>query len=163
MNILFVTTDLHTGKFETVIVPNIANKAELIGFVVELFGQASEVSVEFLDQHIEPVTNGKTLIGWKDLQEDTLYQWMILDVVEPSKDVVYSQAVNVTTAQLQKIVDVLSHDVYEDEQPLSIDEVLNNPQLLDYICSNTIEDGVALYDPHEAWNNDCWCEWKDYR
>lgn len=51
----------------------------------------------------------------------------------------------------------------EQEELLTIEEVLANPKLRDYLCGEAVEDGIALYDPHEFWNNDGWCDLRDYR
>jgi len=74
--------------------------------------------------------------------------------------------VEVNNVQLQGIIDTLNRfeiDENEGETPLTIEEVEGNKELLTYLCKEAVEDGIALYDPVEFWNNDGWCDFKDYR
>lgn len=71
----------------------------------------------------------------------------------------------VSREQLEGIIKCLNENELSDEQEerLTIEEVLANPKLRDYLCGEAVEDGIALYDPDEFWNNDGWCDLRDYR
>lgn len=78
---------------------------------------------------------------------------------------VCSVVVNVTEKQLLSFIEILNK--YEiddnDEERLTSEEVLSKPNLLEYLCKEAVNDGVALYDPFEFWNNDGWCDFRMYR
>lgn len=81
-------------------------------------------------------------------------------------EVVFTKECHVNREQLQDIIDVLNRneiDEDEDEQPLTIDEVIGNKALLEYICGEALDNTESLYDPVEFWNGDGWCDFKDYR
>ncbi len=69
----------------------------------------------------------------------------------------------VTEEQIQKIVNLLNKwSIDEDEQPLTLQEVLTNQNLLDYL----IDQDAVLYgltDMSEYYRNDGWCDFRDYR
>jgi hypothetical protein len=78
--------------------------------------------------------------------------------------VLYTVQVGVNQDQLEQIIKCLNkYEIDEDETELTIEEVKSNPNLLKYLCEEAVVDGVALYDPFEFWNNDGWCDFKDYR
>jgi len=63
------------------------------------------------------------------------------------------------------IVEVLNKyevDTEDGEKLLTLDEVLNNHALLAYLAKNAVFEN-GWYDPEEAWNNDAFCDWEDYR
>lgn len=79
---------------------------------------------------------------------------------------VYTQEVHITKVQLEGYIDTINNGMDEEDdeyQPLTYKEVVNKKDLLHYICSSVIEDGVGVYDPEEFWNNDGWCDITDYR
>lgn len=80
-------------------------------------------------------------------------------------EVVFRKEVTITNEQLEDIVKVLNRDGCSQQPPLTVSEVIEKPELLDYICGEIIEDGVlaALCDPMEFYRNDGWCDWKQYR
>lgn len=75
-------------------------------------------------------------------------------------EVVYTGQVPITRSQLESFIRVIN---ISTNQPLTIEEVLANERLLQYICFEAINDGVALHDPTEFWNNDGWCDVEQYR
>jgi hypothetical protein len=79
-----------------------------------------------------------------------------------NQEIVFVVPVNITKIQLVNIILVLNKFEFP-EDPLTIEEVLSNPELLKYICTEAAEDGTALFDPFEFWNNDGWCDIFDYR
>lgn len=79
-------------------------------------------------------------------------------------DVVFVVPVSVTKNELESFLLVLNElELEEDEDELTVEEVLNNPDLLRYLCEEAVEDGVALHDPQEFYSNDGWCDFRDYR
>lgn len=81
---------------------------------------------------------------------------------EVSNDVVFSMPMHVTRSHLQSFVNTINQ--FEKPQPkLSVQEVIDNKELLNYICSNALEDGVAMYDSTEFYRNDGWSDWEQYR
>lgn len=79
-----------------------------------------------------------------------------------NKDVVFKATVDVTKQHLEAFIETLNA-WDRPTSPLTLEEVLSKPVLLKYICSEAVEDGVAMYDPEEFWSNDGWCDWQDYR
>jgi hypothetical protein len=78
--------------------------------------------------------------------------------------VVFTVPVNITKKHLISFIEVLNqYEIDEAEEELTIEEVLSKPKLLEYLCIGAVEDGTAMYDPFEFWNNDGWCDFKDYR
>jgi hypothetical protein len=90
-------------------------------------------------------------------------------MTEPT--IVKQVLVSITDIQLQTFIDQINQDLAdedgdlfdEDDGLLTITEVVGNQKLLDYICESAVEDGTAVYDPEEFWNNDGWCDWSDFR
>lgn len=54
-------------------------------------------------------------------------------------------------------------DEEDGDSPITLEEAITNERLLDYICKEAVEDGVAMYDPEEFIQNDGWCDVADYR
>ncbi len=78
-----------------------------------------------------------------------------------SSKVVYTHPVNVTQKDLEDIIPYLNRDCCS-QQPLTIEELVGNEELLKYVCAQAVEcDG--LFDPQECWNNDGWCDWEEHR
>lgn len=79
-------------------------------------------------------------------------------------ETVFVVPVKVTSVQLQSFIDILNGwEFKKHETRLTFDEVMANPKLLEYICTEAVLDGVAMYDPLTFWNNDGWCDIRDYR
>lgn len=78
-------------------------------------------------------------------------------------EIVLEVVVKVTKNQLLSFINVLNKWEFGKKDQLTFDEVMSKPKLLNYICSTAVEDGVALYDPLSFWNNDGWCDIRDYR
>lgn len=81
-------------------------------------------------------------------------------------EVVYSVTTHISREQLLGFIKILNEyeiDEDEGEELFTVEEVLSKPDLLKYICTEAVNDGVALYDPIEFWNNDGWCDVKDFR
>ena len=75
-------------------------------------------------------------------------------------------AVPITGDDLERFIKVINGgwEVREEEvPPLTLPELMSNDRLMEYIVTEAVEDGVAMYDPGEFWNNDGWCDWQDYR
>ncbi len=80
------------------------------------------------------------------------------------QEVVFVVPVNVTRSQLvDNIIRILNRYELCEEEPLTIEEILSKPELLKYLCTESVKDGIALYDPYEFWSNDGWCNVRDYR
>lgn len=78
----------------------------------------------------------------------------------------YKVTIEVTEGQMEDIIDCLNkYEVDEDEgeERLTLEEVKSKPNLLKYLAEEAVKDGVAPYDPMEFWNNDGWCDFRDYR
>lgn len=89
---------------------------------------------------------------------------LVRDYSETS-EIVATYKVGVTRKQLESFVETINHYWLDDEEdaPLTVNEVLQNEKLQDYICGEAILDGVAMFDPDEFANSDGWCEVADYR
>lgn len=82
-----------------------------------------------------------------------------------NSETVYTVQVNITKSQLLNIITILNKweiDEEEDETLLTFEEVTSKPLLLKYICEDAVK-GDGLVDPEESWNNDFWCDFRDYR
>lgn len=77
-------------------------------------------------------------------------------------ETIFVVPVKVTSTQLQSFIDVLNKWEF-DEDKLTFDEVMAKPKLLEYICTEAVLDGTAIFDPLSFWNNDGWCDIRDYR
>ena len=81
----------------------------------------------------------------------------------PELTIVYRYEVVVTRAQLRDFIKGVNLDVHDGEEELTIEEVLGNPKLLKYICSEVIDGYMLSIDGPEHWNNDGWANWRNYR
>lgn len=80
------------------------------------------------------------------------------------QDVVCVVPVSVTEKQLESFIAILNGwELRKHEERLTLEEVMSKPKLLEYICREAVEDGVGVYDPLTFWNNDGWCDIRDYR
>lgn len=78
--------------------------------------------------------------------------------------VVHVVQVEITETNLQDIIDILNkREIDDGEVPLTLQEVVKNKQLLEYICKEAVNDILGLYDPHELWNNGGWEDFKEFR
>ena len=77
----------------------------------------------------------------------------------------YTVKTIVTEEEVRGIVDVLNSDVYKEdgEEELTFEEVRDNPNLLEYICTSYVEGNDGSGDVDEIWNMDGFCDWKEYR
>jgi len=71
--------------------------------------------------------------------------------------IVYTQTYEITESQLRKVVDLMAT---ESDPPLTMDEVLGNDYLKEYLCEGIIMCG---YDIEDFFICDGWCDWRDYR
>lgn len=72
--------------------------------------------------------------------------------------------VPVSEQMMQEVIDVLNeYEIYPEDgdQPLTLEEVKNNPDLLKYLCSDP--DPFVTREVVEFWNADGWCDFKQYR
>lgn len=72
----------------------------------------------------------------------------------------------VTYGELKSFIAVLNeHESSCKDNKLTLDEVMNTPDLLDYLCEQAVEDEekLAFSDPFEFWNNDGWCDFWRFR
>ena len=90
---------------------------------------------------------------------------MMSNVGDP-EDSLWAVAVHVSVSQIESFIKTINNG-YEvssgEAEPLTIQELMSNDRLMDYICTGAVEDGIAMYDPFEFWCNDGWCDWQDYR
>ena len=78
--------------------------------------------------------------------------------------VVFTVLVHITRDQLANFINVLNRfELRDGEEPLTVDEVISKPNLLKYICDEAVEDGAAIVDPVQFWNEDGWCDWRQFR
>ncbi len=62
------------------------------------------------------------------------------------------------------ISDILNTINRFEDNPFTLEEVLSNEKLLDYIVSEIANDTpLSLYDPFEVWNSDYWSDIHKYR
>jgi len=73
--------------------------------------------------------------------------------------------VEVTIKHILSFMEVLNDREIErpEEEFLTLDEILKNHKLMKYLATEAVNDGVAMFDPFEFWNNDGWCDFRDYR
>ena len=73
----------------------------------------------------------------------------------------------VSRQHLEEIIEFLNEqeldDEEEQEEKLTVEEVLSKPELLRYLVVEELEDRDEMFDPFEYWNADGWCEFRDYR
>jgi hypothetical protein len=78
--------------------------------------------------------------------------------------IVWSEEVSMDEDQLQAIVNVLNeHALGPDDLKLTLDEVVNNRELLGYICDVAADDEVAFYNPLKCFVNGGWHLWRSFR
>lgn len=77
-------------------------------------------------------------------------------------DIVYTTQISVNEIQLRSFIPYLNRN-RDDDNPITYEEIINNKKLLKYVCTEAVEDGVALFDPAEFWINGGWCDVEDYR
>lgn len=88
--------------------------------------------------------------------------------MEQVNQVVYVVKTEITTGELQELIDFLNAKEcgennwrIEGSAPLlTLEEVTGNPKLLAYLCEALV---LKEYDIPEAWNNDGFCDFADYR
>lgn len=78
-------------------------------------------------------------------------------------EVVFTVATHITRDQLLILIKAINKGMWEDEEPLTIEEVLSKPDLLKYICEEAVIDGRALYDPDDFINDDGWIDLEQFR
>lgn len=89
--------------------------------------------------------------------------------MEQVNQVVYVVKTEILTGDLQELIDLLNKNELaegmqlddEDLKPLlTLEEVLGNPELLAYLCEALV---MKEHDVDEAWNQDGFCDFADYR
>lgn len=80
-----------------------------------------------------------------------------------ANDIIYTGKVDITRQNLEGIVEVLNRYRFPETPLLTIEEILNNPRLKEYICAEAVADSLCIYDPLEAFSGDAWADWEDYR
>lgn len=78
-------------------------------------------------------------------------------------EVVCTVQTEITYSQLLSWVEALTKSMWDDENPLTIEEVMSKPDLLKYICDEAVEDGRAVYDPDEFIGDDGWMDLEEFR
>ena len=73
----------------------------------------------------------------------------------------YTITIEVTESQIQDILDTLNK--YKcDDNPITMEEVKNNPELLEYLCTEPNLNFNDI-DPTDHFSNDGWCDVSDHR
>lgn len=79
-----------------------------------------------------------------------------------SKKIVYRVTTEITEWQLAGFLDQINKDEEDNDiGHIDLARVMRLPHLLKFLCDSAVEDGVAVYDPEEGWNNDVWSGWED--
>lgn len=82
------------------------------------------------------------------------------------QNVAFASKRELTKQQLMVIIDCLNKYEFDEDVgdvPLTYDEVINNPKLLEYITTSAFSDWSGINDPVSFWNDDGWCDIQNYR
>lgn len=147
--------------------------------------------VSYVDSTIEAIKEGYEIYTWygddsevliigiklKDTKEKLSAVWArgkaIADQIEDKttgEDLktifpVYTVQVPIFRGQLREVIDMINeHDIHEDDEfdKLTLEGVLNNPPLLKYLCEALVELDNVGGDVFDIWNQDGFCDWKDF-
>ena len=85
-----------------------------------------------------------------------------------------STSIVISDSQIKDVVDCLNNHeadlmTEEGQQLLTVEEVKNNPKLANYLMNGAVVEFddtnqlTIFIDSEECWNNDCYCDFLDYR
>lgn len=75
--------------------------------------------------------------------------------------IVCSVQIHLMEHELKDAVDRINEFYRGNEPELTVEEVLANKRLLEFICLTSYIDNTC--NTEECWSDDEWFEWKDYR